>query len=248
MLGRASLILNCFKDDRPALTLNELTKRCGLPRSTVHRFAEQLVGIAWLERTPAGYRVGTSLFEVGSQADKFTRLRAAAEPWMLKLHETSRMCVHLAVLDGADVLYIDKISARHIHLPSRVGGRMPAYCTALGRALLGHADDDEVELVLSNDLRALTPFTATSTDAVRARIDEVRATGVAIEQEEAVRGFACVAAPIRGAGRAVAALSVTGLRDGFDVKQIAANVRAAANGVWADRFVTRAAPVAARTA
>ena len=121
VLGRAAMILNGFGDNQPSLTLNELTNRCGLPRSTVHRFAEQLVAIGWLERASSGYRVGTRLFEVGSQAEQLNRLRAAAEPWMQRLHETSRMCVHLAILDGSEVLYIDKITARDVNVPSRIG-------------------------------------------------------------------------------------------------------------------------------
>lgn len=233
------MILSCFADDQPSLSLGELTTRCGLPRSTVHRFAEQLVAISWLERSYAGYRVGTRLFEVGSQAEQLNRLRSAAHQWMLKLHEVTRMSVHLAILEESDVLYVDKIAVRENNLPSRIGGRMPAHCTALGRAMLAYASEAEVDKVMTSGLTALTPFTATTPHAFRTRLADVADGGVAIESEESVRGYACVAAPIRGGGRAVGAISVTGPREGFDFKRLSAHVQTAANGIWGARFGKR---------
>lgn len=238
VLGRAAMIINAFDNGKPALSLNDLTMITGLPRSTVHRFAEQLIVIGWLERASAGYRVGTRLFELGSRAEKLNRLRVAANPWMFKLHETSRMCVHLAILDTTEILYVDKITARGINLPSRIGRRMPAHCTALGRAMLAHSTALEIEQVVYQGLEPLTPFTASTPATFRSKLDDVIETGVAVDFEEAVPGMMCVAAPIRGAGRAIAAISITGPRDDFDLKRLTPSIRTAANGIWTDLFGT----------
>lgn len=238
VLGRAAMIINAFDNGKPTLSLNDLTTTTGLPRSTVHRFAEQLIAIGWLERASAGYRVGTRLFEVGSRADRLNRMRVAANPWMFKLHEASRMCVHLAMLDGAEILYLDKIAARGINLPSGIGRRMPAHCTALGRAMLAHASEIEFQRVVSEGLEPLTRYTASTPEMFRSKLDDVLESGVAVDFEEAVPGMVCVAAPIRGAGRALAAISITGPREGFDLKRLSTAVRTAANGIWTDLFGT----------
>jgi DNA-binding IclR family transcriptional regulator len=238
VLGRAAMIINAFDNGKPTLSLNDLTTITGLPRSTVHRFAEQLIAIGWFERASAGYRVGTRLFEVGSRAERLNRIRVAANPWMFKLHEMSRMCVHLAILDGVEILYLDKIAARGINLPSLIGHRMPAHCTALGRVMLAHSSDIEIERVLYEGLEPRTPYTAATPEMFRSKLDDVLESGVAVDFEETVPGMLCVAAPIRGAGRALAAVSITGPRDGFDLKRLSAAVRMAANGIWTDLFGT----------
>lgn len=238
VLGRAAMIVNAFDNGKPVLTLTEITTITGLPRSTVHRFAEQLIAIGWLERAASGYRVGTRLFEVGSRSERLDRLRRAANPWMFRLHEASRLTVHLAVLDGDEILYVDKIAARGHSLPSRVGHRMDAHCTALGRAMIAHTSATEIERVVHSGLQQHTPHTATTPSEFRAKLDDVLHTGVAVDDEEAVAGNMCVAAPIRGSGRAVAAISITGPRADFDLKRHATNARTAASGIWNDLFGT----------
>jgi DNA-binding IclR family transcriptional regulator len=247
-LGRAAAIINAFDCETPVLGLNDLTERTGLPRSTVHRFAEQLVAIGWLERVVSGYRIGMRLFEVGALVASLNRLRNSAGPWLQKAHEISRLSVHLGVLDGFDVVYVDKIPARGVNLPTRMGGRMPAHCTGLGKAMLAYAGERHVEALVRQGLGARTPYTIVSPNAFRMALAQVRETGVAIDVEEAVRGVACVAAPIRGAGRAIAAISITGPRDGFDIPRFAGAVKAAADGTWVDMWGTSPPEAGAKVA
>jgi DNA-binding IclR family transcriptional regulator len=239
VLGRAAALLNAFTETEPVLSLGQLTERTGLPRSTTHRLAESLVTIGWLERDLAGYRVGMRLFEVGALVINVNRIRDSASVWMQEAHELSRNAVHLAVLDGFDVVYLDKVCSRELDVPSRIGGRMPAYCTALGKAILAFASESDIELLIRDGLRARTARTVVAPAVFRASIAETKIVGVAFEYEEAVLGVSCVAAPIRGSGRAIASISITGPSRSFDAARNARIVKRAADGIWTNLFPSR---------
>jgi len=245
VLGRAAALLNAFTATEPVLSLGQLTERTELPRSTAHRLAESLVTIGWLERDLAGYRVGMRLFEVGALVINVNRIRDSAAVWMQEAHELSRHAVHLAVLDGFDVVYLNKVCSRELDIPSRIGGRMPAHCTALGKAILAFASDSDIDLLVRHGLRARTAHTVVAPAAFRASLAETTVAGVAFEVEEAVRGVSCVAAPIRGSGRAIASISVTGPSYAFDTDRNARIVKRAAEGIWCSLF--RGTPSRSRT-
>ncbi len=136
--------------------------------------------------------------------------------------------MHLAVLDGSDVVYLDKIGDSRI--PTRVGGRVPAHCTAVGKAILAYADQDDAV-----DLRARkTKYSIASAAHLAVELAKVRARGVAFEREESLLGFGCVAAPIGSPGEAMAAVSVCGPLSHmmFDQRLTAAPVRMTAMGIW----------------
>ncbi|HZT65119.1 MAG TPA: IclR family transcriptional regulator [Acidimicrobiales bacterium] len=239
VLARAATILDAFDGSTPVLSLSQLSTRTGLPKSTVHRFAEQLLGLGWFERAPGGYRVGMRLFEVGGLAERHSRMRDRALPYMLQLSATTRCGVHLAVLDHTEIVYLEKVPVRGLNLPTREGGRMPAYCTSLGKAMLAFADEDEIERVIAAGLDRRTPFTITAPDAFRADLEAVRRAGVATDREEACRGISCAAAPIRGSGRAIGAVSITGFAGTFDFRTASAAVKRATAAIWYDLFGSR---------
>jgi DNA-binding IclR family transcriptional regulator len=239
VLGRVATVLSAFTATEPVLSLGQLTERTELPRSTAHRLAESLVAVGWLERDLAGYRVGMRLFEVGALAINVSRIRDSASVWMQEAHEMSRHAVHLAVLDGFDVVYLNKVNSRELDVPSRIGGRMPAHCTALGKAILAFASDADIDLVIRHGLRARTRHTVVAPAAFRTSLAETKIVGVAFEYEEAVRGVSCVAAPIRGSGRAIASISITGPSRNFDPDRSARIVRRAAEGIWSTLFRSR---------
>lgn len=238
VLGRAAIVLEAFVDDS-VLSLADLTAATGLPRSTVYRFAEQLVAIQWLDRVPAGYRVGMRLFEIGGRASSVNRLRECAGPWLLQAQQQSRLAVHLAVLSDSEVVYLDRLVSSRFRVPSRLGARRPAHCTALGKIMLAFEPPEQIEHYLDHRLCRVTAATITSPEALRASLARAAEEGIAIEQDEAVPGLSCVAAPIRGAGRAIGAVSIVGPSREFDLKRNAAIVRAAAAGVWGDMFPPR---------
>src|SRR3984957_10587488 len=131
IIDRVSLVLDAF-DGPGRLTLAQVVRRTGLPRSSAHRMLDRLVQLRWLRRSGRDYELGMRLVELGSLAVHQDRLHRAAAPLLQGLHRATGLVVHLAVLDGTDVVYLDKIGDRALGaIPTRVGGRQPAHCTAV---------------------------------------------------------------------------------------------------------------------
>lgn len=238
VLGRAALLIEAFDIDRPLLSLNHLVDFTGLPRSTVHRLAERLVAIGWLERASTGYRLGVRLFELAGLVAGRNRLRERSLPAMRSLYDETGLSVSLAVLDQFEIVYLENITPEGTDLPVRLR-RMPAYCTGLGKAIMAFAGADYTEAVIRQGLSATTPNTIADGDALRKCLHDVQEQGIAFDREEAVLGFGCVAAPIRGVGRAIAAVSATGRIEAIDVDHLAPFVRAAAAEIWTNMFSNR---------
>lgn len=228
VIDRVSLVLEAF-DGPGRLTLAQLVRRTGLPRSSAHRMLERLVALRWLRREGHDYELGMRLVELGSLAVHQHRLHRAAGPLLHDLHRATGLVAHLAVLDGSDVVYLDKIGDRMTAaIPTRVGGRQPAHCTAIGKAILAFTDGVDVNLQ-----HRRTRYSISSAGQLATELAKVRARGVAFEREESLLGFGCVAAPIGPLGRTVAAVSVCGPmnRMGFD-QRLVAPVRMTAMGIW----------------
>jgi DNA-binding IclR family transcriptional regulator len=229
VIDRISLVLDAF-DGPGRLTLAQIVRRTGLPRSSAHRMLERLVQLRWLRRSGRDYELGMRLVELGSLAVHQDRLVRAAGPLLGELHRATGLVAHLAVLDGPDVVYLDKVGDRMADaIPTRVGARQPAHCTAVGKAILAYRDDDaQVDLRVRK-----TKYSVATSSQLAAELAKVRAHGVAFEREESLLGFGCVAAPIGGPGEAVAAVSVCGPmnRMMFDQRLIAP-VRMTAMGIW----------------
>ncbi|OBA80768.1 IclR family transcriptional regulator [Mycobacterium sp. 1164966.3] len=228
VIDRISLVLDAFEGPG-RLTLAQIVRRTGLPRSSAHRMLERLVQLRWLRRNGRDYELGMRLVELGSLAVHQDRLVRAARPLLGELHRATGLVVHLAVLEGSDVVYLDKVGDRVVgSLPSRVGGRQPAHCSALGKAMLAYSDDAEVDLQVRK-----TKYSISTNSQLAVELAKVRAHGVAFEREESLLGFGCVAAPIGSPGEAVAAVSVCGpmSRMKFD-QRLTAPVRMTAMGIW----------------
>jgi DNA-binding IclR family transcriptional regulator len=229
VIDRISLVLDAF-DGPGRLTLAQIVRRTGLPRSSAHRMLERLVQLRWLRRSGRDYELGMRLVELGSLAVHQDRLVRAATPLLGELHRATGLVVHLAVLDGSDVVYLEKIGDRMISaIPTRVGGRQPAHCTAVGKALLAYGDED-----IAVDLQARkTKYSISSSSQLAVELARVRAHGIAFEREESLLGFGCVAAPIGSPGEAVAAVSVCGpMKHMMFDQRLAAPVRMTAMGLW----------------
>ena len=238
VLGRIATILDAFDMGDQVLSLPDLSQRANLPKSTVHRLAEQLRAIGWLERDHSnGYRVGMRLFELGALAPQRNQLRDTAFPYLHGLATKTGLAVQLGVLDRGEVVYLERIVVGEFSLPTRLGGRMPAYCTGLGKAMLAY-DDAAADQVMSATLPRRTAFTITEASALRADLEQVRSLGVARDVNEAYDGLVCVAAPIRNAGRAIAAVSVTGPARSMDWEATADAVKCTAASIWNARFGT----------
>ncbi|MGW5120736.1 IclR family transcriptional regulator [Streptomyces noursei] len=237
LLEKAARVMNAFSSTEARLTLTEVVERSGVPRSSAHRILDQLQGLRWLEREGRGYRLGMGVLELGALASHHHRLRRAALPHLHELHETTGHLVHLAVLDEAEVVHVERIGgAADTAVPSRVGGRQPAYCTASGKAILAFSDDAVVEQVVRRGLRPRTPRTICRPEALRAELATARSRGVAYDHEEAYRGVSCVAVPLRGSGRAIAAISLSGNGAHRELDRLAPAVADCARTVWRSLF------------
>jgi DNA-binding IclR family transcriptional regulator len=236
VIDRISLVLDAF-DGPGRLSLAQVVRRTGLPRSSAHRMLERLVQLRWLRRQGRDYELGMRLVELGSLAVHQDRLHRAAQPFLHELHRATGLVVHLAVLDGVDVVYLEKIAGGFgAAVPSRIGGRQPAHCTAIGKALLafsdpGRLDDFDIDL-----LPRKTRYSISTRRQLTEELKAIRARGVAYERAESVAGFGCVAAPIGDVGQAgepIAAVSVCGPLDrmAFD-HRLAGPVRTTALSVW----------------
>jgi len=203
-------VLGAFSDAAPALTLTEISRRTGLPLTTTHRLVGELAGWGALERAESGeYRIGLRLWEVGALAPRGTGLRERAMPYLEDLHEVTRHNVQLAVLDGAEVVYVERLTTHDaVSIRSRAGSRLPATATGVGLALLAHADPELVDRVLAAPVRRFTERTVTDPAELRRMIGEVGRTGVAVSVQQIELVSQSVGAPIRDAGGVVAALSI----------------------------------------
>jgi DNA-binding IclR family transcriptional regulator len=229
VIDRISLVLDAF-DGPGRLSLAQVVRRTGLPRSSAHRMLERLVQLRWLRRQGRDYELGMRLVELGSLAVHQDRLHSAAQPFLHELHRATGLIVHLAVLDGADVVYLEKIAgALGAAVPTRVGGRQPAHCTAVGKALLAFSDATELDDLLARKTR----YSISTRRQLADELAAIRARGFAYERAESVTGFGCVAAPIGDADAPIAAVSVCGPLDRmtFD-HRMAGPVRTTALGIW----------------
>jgi DNA-binding IclR family transcriptional regulator len=238
LLGRVALILDAFDWQHPVLSLGDLTHITGLPKSTVHRLCDQLVQVGWLERSYSGYRIGMRMFEVGGLVERRNRVRDCAAIHLHQLAVQTMSVVHLGVLDRGEVLCLSKVVADEFEIPTHEGGRLPAHCTGLGKALLAFAEDEEVEHAVARGLERLTENTIVDEERLYAELEAVRRRGFALDREEAGLGHACVAAPIRGSGRAIAAVSATLTVGHLDAgsRAVETAVRSAAASIWNDMF------------
>jgi len=221
MVDRVVLILSVFERSSEALTAGQISVRSGIPRSSVQRILQQLVSARWLKRHEDGYALGLRMFEIGSLVAHRNRITCVARPVIHELAQRSGQVVHLAVLDQQDVVYLDKVGGAFADtLPSRVGGRLPAHCTAVGKALLAYSPPATVSEYLATGLRRRTEASLATPAAIEAAIVTIRDSGYATERDEAVPGVACVAAPIRNYDEVVAAVSVCGPRDQIRAKDL----------------------------
>jgi IclR family transcriptional regulator, acetate operon repressor len=230
VLDRAFRILGAYGPADRSLTLAEMTRRTGIPKATVHRMAREMLALGALEGQRGVYRLGMRMFELGQLVSRQRDLREAALPFMQDLFEAAHETVHLAVLDGTEVLYIEKIAGhRRVTAGSRIGGRLPAHCTAVGKAMLAVSPPDVLDALLATGLARRTAFTISTPSVLRNQLARSTRDGVAYEREESDLGVTCVASPVFSfGGRVVAAISITGPVSRLDPERYAPAVRMAA--------------------
>jgi DNA-binding IclR family transcriptional regulator len=227
-------VLDAFDERHRRLTLSELARRAGLPLATAHRMVGRLTAWGALERGEDGaYTIGLRLWEVATLAPRGLGLREAALPFLEDLYEATHENVHLAVADGVETVYIERISGRSaVGVLSRVGSRWPLPATGVGLVLLAYGPAELQERVCAEPLRAFTPYTITDPGRLRAVLAEVRGTGVALSDRQITDDAVSAAAPVRDArGTVVAAVSVVVPVAEGRVHTLVPAVRLAARGI-----------------
>ena len=233
VIGRALTLLTAFRAGDEELSLVELNRRTGIPKPTAHRLLGELAGWGVVERVDGGWRLGMTLFELGQRAPGQRGLREAAAPFLSDLFQATHETVHLAVPDGIEVVYDEKLTTRGAPVVgSRVGGRMPAYCTGVGKVLLAFGPPERLADVVAAGLVRRTPRTVIAPGLLADELARIREQGTAVEHEESTVGIACVAAPVLdGGAHAVAAISITGWANRLDTGRLGPAVRTAALGL-----------------
>lgn len=210
---RTAELLDYLARNEGPHSLTDLQQQLGYPKSSLHVLLRTLVDLGWLETDITGtlYRIGMRALLVGTSyidTDEVVRLSREILDWVA---EQTTETVHLARLDGVDVVYLATRASTHYLRPfSRVGRRLPAYATSLGKALLAIRSDDEVRGLLPDPLEALTPNTLTDVGALFADLARTRERGYSIDLEENTLGLMCfgVAVPYREPPRDAISCSV----------------------------------------
>lgn len=213
-LHRGLRILEAFSEERPRLTLAEIVEAVGLDKSTAFRFVYTLQTLGYLERDPQSkrYRPGLEVLKLGFTALNSLDVAQLARPYLKELFEKTGEATNMALRDGAEIVFVVRISPRQIvNINLHVGSRLPVHCTSMGKAMvIGFSREELRELLGEGPYETLTPRTITSLDELIEELDQVKEKGYAVNDEELVIGARSLAAPIRRTdGEAIAAINVS---------------------------------------
>ena len=213
-LGKLVTLLELISVSQQPLRFVDVVKASKQPRGTVHRQLAHLLAEGLIEQLPdQTYVPGLRLLSFATKAWERNDLRSIARPYLAQLNELTGEAVHLDVLRGSEVTYLDKLEARqNLRMHSHIGNRSPAYCTGVGKAALSLLSDEEISNRLCNvEFYKFTPTTITTLETLLVNIAEIRERGFAYDLEEHEEGICCVAAPLVNLdNRQLAAISVTG--------------------------------------
>lgn len=184
-------------------------------KSTIYRFLATLCSLGYVVQNPdtGRYALGSKVVWLASRFLESIDLRVMARPFLESLVEKTRETVHLAILDNYEVVYIDKVDGlQPVKMASRIGGRMPAHSTGLGKALLAYLDEIHWrEYINKVGLRVYTPNTIYDPDTFIQHLRQIRECGYSIDNSENEEGIRCVAVPVFDhTGQTIAALSISG--------------------------------------
>lgn len=214
-VDKACLLMEVLSDHPNGLGISDLAARVGMYKSTAHRLLGTLMRRGYVEQDePSGkYKLGYTLLDLGMKLLASLDLRREAAPFLQRLALDVNEAVHLAHLDQGEIVYIDKVeSSNTIRMHSRIGTRVPAHATGLGKVILAYRPPKEaIDLIDRYGLARLTEHTITDRSQFLQVLRETRERGYAFDLEENELGICCVAAPIwDNTGRVVAACSVSG--------------------------------------
>lgn len=222
---KALELLDHFTAERPELSLAEISREVDAHKSSVFRVLTTLKAAGFLEKDPLSgkYRLGLKILDLAGRVWGRHDIRQIATPYMEELARETGEVIHLAVLDGSDLVYLEKKGQGQVlTVATRVGGRNPAYASSMGKILLADLSESELKAILGRGkLKKLTPNTIDEIPKLIEELARIREQGFAVDNEETFQGIRCVGAPIRDAGgKVVAAVSVTVPAQRMDDKRV----------------------------
>jgi IclR family transcriptional regulator, pca regulon regulatory protein len=216
-LERGLAVLGAFTPDRPTLGISDLARELALTRSTTYRYVATLAALGFLKQDDVTrrYRLGPRVLDLGFSVLGSLELRDIAAPHLRRLTDVTGHTSNLAIRDDTDVILVDRIRGKpgryhHLEFTLHVGSRIPAYCSATGKALLAFLPQPDLDRIVERiDLVQRGPKTLTSKKALLAQLEQVRRTGLATNDEELESALRSIAAPVRSrSGEVVAAVNV----------------------------------------
>ncbi|MCM2675889.1 IclR family transcriptional regulator [Alkalicoccobacillus plakortidis] len=224
-VDRALEIIDILKEHPKGLGVTEIANRIGVVKSTAHRLLSSLESKHYVRRTvdQQRYRLGLKFLEIKSYVIDTTDIVEEAHPLLEELVEKVGEITHLVLLDGFEMVYIDKVEPNQtIRIFSRTGKRAPIHCTGVGKAIAAHFNEAQLKKYFHQaELEGYTPHTFTSEEAFREELSQIKQLGYALDNEEHELGIRCVAAPIwNHEGKVENAISVTGPIDRMSDEKI----------------------------
>lgn len=213
-VSTAMRLLKTFSEGEVEIGVTSLAKRLGVAKSTVYRLASTLVAEGLLEQNKENdkYRLGIALFGLGALVRQRMNVSTEARPHIFALREATNETVHLAILDGEDIIYVyDLESTQAIRMRANLGDRKPAFCSSEGRAMLAFQDEETIAQALAGPLTPRTAKTISDPKKLRKALEDVRRDGYSFEDEQCELGMRSIAAPIRDAeANVVSAVGIAG--------------------------------------
>jgi DNA-binding IclR family transcriptional regulator len=215
-VNRALSLMEIMAKLNSSISLSELAHQAGLTMTTTHRLLSTLLSRGFVAQDPLTlrYYLGIKTFEIGNAALLVNDLRSLVRPFLKRLAESVNETINLAVLDSAEVVYIDQLESTNlvvVKMFARIGNRGPAYCTGAGKVLLADLPTDELRKRLSKvKLTPFTEHTITDIEQLVEALNRIRIQGYALDFSERDFGVNCVAAPVKNfEGKVQAAISVS---------------------------------------
>jgi len=223
-VDRALDIIEALAVEPEGLGVTEIAERAGLHKSTAHRLISTLAARSYLEKTDAGtYRIGLKLISAVSCYINSLELQTEARPYLARITGELGLTAHLGVLDGDQVVYIEKMDViSSVKLYSQIGLHVHAYCSSLGKCLLSNYSKEDLETRMANcSFIKFTEKTISSMDEFQEEMKKVRIQGWAIDDEESENGHRCIGAPIYDyRGDIIASISASGTTSIFTAARI----------------------------
>jgi DNA-binding IclR family transcriptional regulator len=243
-LGKAIAVLEAVASARKPMRFKDLLVTLDQPRGTLHRQISNLIDEGLLQvNADHSYELGLRLLKFASNAWAGNRFREIAEPHLQALHDKVGETIHLGVLQGTEVIYLDKVESRQsVRMHSQIGNASPAFCTGVGKAAMSLLPEDDLRTRISGiHFHPYTPNTLKDAAALAAEIADIRAKGCAFDREEHEPGIHCIAAPIGAPERGFyAGISITAPVYRVDIEQLegwSQEIRMAAAAIMDDMKV-----------